>query len=358
MRTYEEQAALILNKVSQYKIAKKKRMRMAQSILVIVVVLVSFTGLALASYTNFDLGRIFNSFFNNPYVEQRIDIGHTAIEGGLEITLLSVFSGNNRAYMMVEVKDVEGKRLSDSMIALSLDNSGLRGEKVVYDDIENKATLILSFDLATDVSEGDVVQFKIDVIFSGFIGELDYIDFDFENHDDDDWLMYFNGNRHEYTILGPWMMSFEVSSMISSKRITAYPTNSQYLAKLEIECSPMATRIDMFSPRSRVVGGDAIDPREVFLNADDTAAIDAWNEYVAEMDAYTRSMRDYVLGFGEPYLTLNDGSTIILEPNTGFSYGFGAGEGQAFYIGDYFDIEELHSITFCGEVYVFDRGIN
>ena len=110
----------------------------------------------------------------------------------------------------------------------------------------------------------------------------------------------------------------------------------------------------MYSPRSRVVGGDATDPGDVYLDSSDTEAVDAWNDYVADMDAYTKNMMDYVLSFGEPYLTLNDGSTIILVPNTGHSYGFGAGEGNAIYIGDYFDMGELHSITFCGDEYIFE----
>ena len=352
MRTYEEQTALILDKVSQHNIARKKRIRAINSITLAMVILFSFTGLAFAAYTNLDLGRIFNSFFNNPSVDQRIDVGHSVIESGLEVTLLSAICDSNRAYMMVEIKDTEGKRLSDSMIAVSIHRAGIGLEKVVYDDVENKATMILSMDLASGVSEGDVVHFEIDAIFSNFQGELEYIDFDFENNDHAAWVMYFCGNRYEHTILGPWEMNFTVNAQIPPKTISVSPTDSPYLAKLDIECSPMATIVSVISHRSREVGGDLIDPKDVFLNAEDTEAIDAWNRYIEEIDAYMFSMVDYIKSFGEPYLTLNDGSIISLAL-VGNSYG--AGGGQATYFGDYFDIEELYSITFCGEEYIFGR---
>jgi len=351
MRTYEEQTALILDKVSQHSIARKKRIRVIQSLSLVVVILLSFSGLAFAAYTNLDLGRIFNSFFNNPSVEQRIDVGHTAIEGGLEVTLLSAICDSNRAYMMVEIKDTEGKRLSDSMIAVSLHRAGIGLEKVIFDDVENKATMILSMDIASRFSEGDVIHFEIDAIFSNFLGELEYIDFDFENNDYAAWIMYFCGNRYEYTILGPWEMSFTVNAQIPPKSISVNPADSPYLAKLDIECSQITTTINIITHRSRAVGGDLIDPKDVFLDAGDTEAIDAWTRYVEEIDAYMFSMTDYIGSFGEPYLTLNDGSIITL---TGIGSSYGADGGQASYLGDYFDIGDLYSITFCGEMYVFD----
>ena len=353
MRTYEEQTALVLDKVSQYNIVKKKRMRIIHSLSLALVILISFSGLAFAAYKNLDLGKVFNSFFNNPSVVQRIDVGHTAVAGGLEVTLLSAICDSNRAYMMVEVKDIEGNRLSDSMITLSLNNNRIGVERVVYDDVEKKATMILSMELISGVSEGDIVHFGIDAIFSDFLGELEYVDFDFENNDQAAWLMYFNGNRYEHTIHGPWQMSFTVNAQIPPKTISVTPTDSPYLAKLDIRCSPMATTISVYSHRSREVGGDLIDPGDVFLDSRDTEAIDAWNRYVEETDAYLFSMVDYIGSFGDPYLTLRDGSTITLSLINNFH---GAGGGEDNYYGDYFDIEELYSITFCGEEYVFDSA--
>ena len=353
MRTYEEQTALILDKVSQHSIARKKRMRVIHSLSLVLVILVFLSGVALAAYTNLDLGRIFESFFNNPSVEQRIDVGQTVIEGGLELTLLSAIYDNDRAYIMVDVKDIENKRLSDSMIAVSFHRAGIGLEKVIYDDVENKATMILSMDLTSDVSEGDVIHFEIDAIFSNFLSELEYIDFDFENNDYEAWLMYFCGNRYEYTILGPWELGFTVNAQIPPKSISVSPTDSPYLAKLDIECSSITTTIDICSHRSREVGGDLIDPKDVFLDSRDSEAFDAWNRYVEEIDAYTFSMLDYIDSFGDPHLTLKDGSIISL---TGIRSSFGADGGQAMYFGDYFEIRELYSITFCGEVYVFDKA--
>ena len=355
MRTYEEQTALILDKVSQHSIARKKRIGVIHSLSLVAVILLSFSGLAFAAYTNLDLGRIFNSFFNNPSVDQRIDVKHTVIENGLEVTLLSAICDSNRAYMMVEIKDTEGNRLSDSMITVSLHRAGIGVEKVVYDDVEDKVTMILSMDIASSISEGDVIHFEIDAIFSNFLGELEYIDFDFENNDYEAWIMYFCGNRYEHTILGPWEMSFTVNAQIPPRTISVSPTDSPYLAKLDIECSPMATTISVISHRSREVGGDLIDAKDVYLNAGDNEAIDAWNRYVEETDAYMFSMVDYIRSFGEPYLTLTDGSIISLVR---FRSSYVADGGQAYYFGDYFDIEDLYSITFCGEMYIFDKAAN
>jgi len=319
----------------------------------IVVVILTFSGIALATFVNLDLGKVFNSFFSNPAADHKIDVGHTVSGGGLEVTLLSAFCGSNRAYMMIEVKDIESRRLSDSMAVVSSDIQRLGVYRVVYDDVENKAIVILSIESVPEVREGDVISFEIDAMFSSFVGELEGIDFDFENYDHAAWMMYFQGNRYEHTIVGPWQMSFVVSAEIHPVYITAVPADSQYLAKLEIECSPMATTIIMYSPRSREMGGDVLDPKDVHLHSSDTEAIAAWNRYVAELDSYTYSMMSYVSSFGEPFLTLKDGSIIALESITS---SFGEGGGEAMYYGDYFDIGELYSITFCGEVYVFDSA--
>ena len=319
----------------------------------VAVVLLAFSGIALASFVNLDLGRVFNSFFSNPAADHKIDVGHTVSGGGLEVTLLSAFCGSNRAYMMVEVKDIEGKRLSDSIAAFSHNTRRLGVYRVVYDDVENKAIVILSLESVPEVREGDVISFEIDAFFSNFVGELEYVDFDFDNYDEAAWMMYFQGNRYEHTIVGPWQMSFVVNAEIHPKSITAVPADSLYLAKVEIECSPMATTIYMYSPRSRAVGGDLIDPKDVYLHSSDTEAIDAWNRYISEVNSYTYSMMNYVHSFGEPYLTLKDGSIISLVSITS---SFGDGGGEATYYGDYFDIENLFSITFCAETYIFSSA--
>jgi len=320
------------------------------AIAAVVTVLIAFSGLAFATYSNRDLGNIFNTFFNNPSVDHKIDIEQTVSAGGLEITLLSAFCDSNRAYMMVEIKDIEGDRLSDTMVVVSQFSGGLGVERVVYDDSEDKATMILSQEFPSGISKSEVINIKIAAVFSDFIGELEYVDFDFENYDDMDWLMYFNGNRYEHTILGPWEMSFTVNAELSSKTLAAVPADSPYLAKIEISCSPMSTTIDMHS--HRLVNGELIDPGTVILQSDDTEAIAAWQRYVDELDAYTLGMRDYIDSFGAPYLTFKDGSTAILLVL--YKAAYGCGDGQAIYSGDYFDIEQLHSITFCGEEYIFD----
>ena len=101
------------------------------------------------------------------------------------------------------------------------------------------------------------------------------------------------------------------------------------------------------------MGSDVIDPGDVFLDAEHPDEIEAWQRYVDELDAYSNNMRDYIDSFGEPYMTLKDGSIISLVP-----IGLASGEGGrvCFVFHTYFDIGELYSITFCGEAYIFDSA--
>ena len=84
-----------------------------------------------------------------------------------------------------------------------------------------------------------------------------------------------------------------------------------------------------------------IDPGDVFLDVEHPDEIEAWQRYVDELDTYTNNLRDYIDSFGEPYMTLKDGSIISLVP---IGLAFGGGGGYASYSSTYFDIGELYSI--------------
>ena len=150
----------------------------------IVAVLVTISGLALAVFTNYDLGRFFNSLFNNPAADEyRIESGQTINTGGLEITLLSAFSDNYNVYMMLEIKDTQAGRLSESMVAYAENVDNLFTNAVVYNEETDTVTMILNLIHYADVNIGDSIEIHIDSILSNIqFAENQEVGFDISVH--------------------------------------------------------------------------------------------------------------------------------------------------------------------------------
>ena len=273
---------------------KSKRLLLVAAVAAVVIAL---SGIVLATFTDYSFGRIFNSFFNNQAAEEyRIEGSQSVYASGLEISMLSAFVDNNNAYILIEIRDVEGNRLSDSVVALAENVEGLASEVVQYDEAENTVTMVLTLFLAGPIDEGDIISFPIGAILT----EPRHL------------------GVNENAILGLWEISFVVSTEIPTKNITVVPADSPFLTELEIECTPMTTTI-LKQLQSAVQVGDVV---------------------------------DYIDSFGNPFLTLNDGSVITLEP-TGSIFDSDIGWGG--YASVFFDIDRLYSITFCGEEYIFGR---
>ena len=423
----------------------------------------ALSGIALAAVLGFDFGRIYNSFFNNPAAEYRIEVGRTVTSDGLDITLLSAFTDGNQVYALVELIDTEGGRLSDSIRAVSdyfkHRSIHVSTGAVVFDETENRALLTLALSLGRQVGVGDHVVFHIDYVLSG-IGHIDneLLDFDIAAHainnetvSRDEWFeiagnairlsayagdggmshamghpapdvallmpgdmdaaidginwavmsnagvvdgmlhlqfkrtesynwhynsgyfilidgagnevpSFFTAQIGDYEelvyelenardlaalslavsgeqignyMLGPWEMSFTVDSEMPKKTLTVFPPDSPYLAKLEITCSPMTTSIRFATVNAALSENDTI---EFTMSP------------IEQMEAFTPGMIANIESFGQPYLTLDDGSIIYLEYKGG---GYGFYDGAFDYASVYFDIDRLYSITFCGEVYLF-----
>ena len=399
---------------------------------------------ALAVSGIIDLGKIYNSFFNNPSAVNKIEVGQSIKKNGMEITLLSAFTDGNKAHALLELRDFEGKRLSDSVKVLSKGSGyDVYSGAAVYDDADNKVTLALTMVLHQSAGIGDRLELDIDAILSGinsidceplgldiaaYANNSETISLDEWNDnvsggvkmpgtmghtgDEDpgieqllktdelefsipgiDWAVitnigvidsrlhlqykrtaayngdynvgYFSlldasgtaiyscfdicmngysemvfdiggldlttlrlavsGSRIDNVVLGPWNMSFVVNQETPKKSISVIPSDSPYFKKLEIICSPLATSVQMLS--------------------------DEWQESDGDIFEYFQMVREYFSGFGAPYLTLKDGSTVILEMQSSMLDSMG---GFDEYESIYFDIEELYSITFCGEEYLFN----
>jgi len=278
---------------------KRKVSKRVAVIAAIVAIFLALSSLALAAFTTLDFGRIFNSFFNNPAAEAvRIDVGQTIVSDGFEITLLSAFVDNNKAYMMVEMRDIEDKRLSNNMMAVAENVEGLGSEVVLYDETESVATMILSLFLAGPVNEGDTITIPI----SSILSEISYSE---------------SGRQIENVITGSWEFSFVVITEMPERNITVIPVNETYFTKLEIECSPMTTTILKHVNSNVQIG----------------------------------KMIEFIDSFGYPYLKLTNDEIIILEPTGSI---FDEDLGWSGYASEHFDINILHSITFCGEEYIFE----
>ena len=136
----------------------------------VVAVVVTISGLALAVFTNYDLGRYFNSLFHNPAADEyKIESWQTINAGGLEITLLSAFNDNYNVYMLLEIKDTEAGRLSESMAAYAENVENLFTNAVAYNEETDSVIMILNLVHYTDVNIGDLIEIHIDSILSSVL---------------------------------------------------------------------------------------------------------------------------------------------------------------------------------------------
>ena len=444
----ERNSENIKNLFMQKTAGKHKSNKRILLVAAIAAVLVAFSGIALAAFTDLDFGRIFNSFFNNPSAGSRIEVGYSVVSDGMEITLLTAFVDEGSAYLMLELKDLDGRRLSDSMRVMSETVLGMSTSAVVYDDTENKATIIVTQYLAGSVEIGRTIKLSIDAVLSGLgYFENQPLDFDIaayatgkETVSVEEWVRAAGGNSYgmtsieetimllkpgemevvidginwavisnfgvvdgrlhlqyrqteEYSmsynygfehlslldvngevipiyfsinnsdffelvfdigdmsdlaslqlavsgmsikhiIRGPWELSFSVDKEMPKKTIKAVPADSPFIIGIEITTSPMSTTIVM----------SLSDQRQELTDMEDPEMIDY-------MMGYVQRVVDYVEGFPLPHLTLDDGSIIPLEIGAGCMYDIDTGWAE--YVSAYFDIEKLHSITFCEQEYLF-----
>jgi len=460
---------------------RRKTGRRALLAAAIAAVIISLSGIALAVSSGFDFGSFYNSLFNNPDVEEKIEIGRTAVSNGLEITLLSAVVDRYQAYFTIEIKDTGGARLSDSMSVLNEAFSGgihsIITGPVIYNEAENKATLALTvlygqniaglgtaslyidtiqsikvrpehealgFDLAAyaidsesisldqwhevhwgggwmgglgwsrdpdaasiweepvrpvrplkhgdmNVSIGgiDWAYIKNAGIADGFFhvqfmytaeeaqahnqrygffnehlclvdGNGNIIDWYYCVTGDDHELMFDIGDNTDFTgwrlvlrggetvvddvIRGQWSIDFTVEQAMQNRVLIAYPDDSPVFARLEVTCSPVMSGIRM------TTHGAFIDENGNWTRNADGSEDKTDPEKLDIQSEFSKEIIEYYLSFDRPYLTLDDGSIIALEhPNESFDW-LG---GSVWFPTDYYNIESLISITFCGVEYFF-----
>jgi hypothetical protein len=312
----------------QQKANKRKTGRRILLAAAIATAMITLSGIALAVSTGFDFGSFYNSLFNNPDVGERFEIGQTAVSNGIEITLLSAVVDRYQAYLTIEIRDLEGDRLSDSMNVLN--DSLPRGHliitgPVIYDKYENKATLALTVLYVRNIAELGTASLHINGIQNIEV-----------------WT------EHVYEVIrGEWRIDFTVEQAMQNRILIAYPDASPVIAKLEVTCSPVRTSI-RFTAHGAVISENGYWTRLVdgYDEMTDSDKIDVQSVFGSEIGDYYRS-------FDKPFLTLDDGSIITLEyPNEVFDW-LG---GSVWFPTEYYDIDSLMSITFCGVEYFFSHS--
>jgi hypothetical protein len=423
----------------------------------VIAIAAALSGIALAVSFGFDFGRIINSFFNNPSVGNKVEVGETVTANGIDVTLVSAVFDENMAYVLINIKGLEGKQLTSPIRLLNINNKYsyhiLYEGYVFYDEKEDIATVPLTLIFTEPIHSGDILEISIDAILSGneYI-ESKVLDFDISanavnnktiseeewsiiasdgaelpgvagvtgndlpdglSYRDDglpiiplleldkmevkiggiDWAVVTNagivdgllhlqtkytasyngdynygflhllssdgsaiqsfydrrigayhesvfdvrgidldaiqlavsGPEFENVLLGPWNMSFTADQKMPKRTITVNPAESLYFEKIDITYSPLATSFEI-----SLTGNDEWDVRE-----------------------YLSLVSNYIKSFEPPYYSLTDGSVITLD-----MHGMMVDPtiGSADYRSEYFDIEKLRSITFCGEEYFFSSN--
>ncbi|MDR3277358.1 MAG: hypothetical protein LBT12_01175 [Oscillospiraceae bacterium] len=122
----EENSENIKNRFLQKTATRRRPARTARRAILaaaIAVLCFALSGAAVAALLGFDLGTFYNSLFNNPAVAERIAVGETVTDSGIEVTLVSVYAEEHATYFLLSLRDLEGGRLSDS-IAIATDPNG------------------------------------------------------------------------------------------------------------------------------------------------------------------------------------------------------------------------------------------
>jgi hypothetical protein len=364
---YTEQNAQNIEGTFLEKVGKtqKKRTPAKRILLVAAAVAVSFvvlSGAALAVSTalGFDftqlgygrIGKLYDSFFGNPSSgKDVINVGKSVENNGIKVTLLSAYTDLEYLYALLELTDLEGDRLSE-YIYLWEDNWEVGGGRqyflthsgtAVYDKDTKTATLVATMLLREKPNIGDELALEINEIL----------------------VMWYekDGTQVEQNIAGPWSIGFTVEKETSVKKLTApVPDNSPFFKSIEATSTPIHTTIWLYANDSEAKERERIGQLR--------------GERQIEEDRQWQLERlRYFASFGNPYLTMDDGSTVeLMLTDDGYwsalsswysAMGSGYDNSGTFVeVGttfieiraEYFDSDSLRSITIFGEVYYFDKG--
>ena len=164
---------------------RKFSMKKFATIAAAAIMLFATTTVVLATMFDLDLGDIFNSFFRNPAATNVMEVGVTAYDNGIEITMQYAHTDGQHVYAMLELRDLQGNRLcEDTKLMFCWTNMANVITPVVYDETQNRIIVGIGtmFSLSS-IEIGDYVTISIMSILSGagFI-EFEPLEFELYQH--------------------------------------------------------------------------------------------------------------------------------------------------------------------------------
>ena len=149
-------------------------------------------------------------------------------------------------------------------------------------------------------------------------------------------------------IQGPWNVDFEVGQALDQRVLVAYPDEDPVFSKFEVTCSPVRFVVRMtangvYTDENGYTQREGYEKDANYDRADAESLLAIQRELINELMGYFNS-------FETPYLTLEDGSMVALEPMENL---FDMHGGEAWCRTDYYDIEAIRSVTLCGREYSF-----
>ena len=288
------------------------------------VMLLIMSTVVFAAITDFDLGHIFNSFFNNPAVNI-IDVNQTAVDNGIEITFIYAYTDGNQIYAMIAMRDLESNRLDENMMLLSEipNHSFAVSTPIIYDETRGRFIMGISIIPTSDavtapIGTGTDFSFSIKYILSGIVHDFGTSG-NYEAFNLGETYFYLVGATVDEVITGSWAFTFPINVQAERVFFTAEIRDSLFFERFSAEISPMVTNI-----RLTIIGGGQ------------TAS-----DYEL-MQSYF-----YFRRFEVPFITLNDGSKAELF-DWGFTFAYPSNELIFTKTSLYLDISQVYSITVLG----------
>jgi len=362
----------------------------------------------LAAVTGFELGHIFNSFFNNPNVDDVMHVGKTVEENGIEITLQYAYTDGNEAYAMLKLRDMQGNRLNDNTrLVFDINNPAFLVTPIVYDERQNQAQAgisIVNWD-TLPLEIGDYLSLVVESILLDAnnvwqvpleFSLLNAIEGDMpKNIPGIDWaeisgIGYNSGLFHiEYRRTDAWCHSSNWGILglideqgdeiipISNRGTDGYVeivfeiNNLEDLAEARLAFSglvvqeiitgpweftfPITTMAETVELVSEIYS--SLYFSDFYVNISPMITTIGYNAMACEEEAnnlaFLQRMRDYVNSFNTPHITLVDGSKVELFQRDTM---FGASGGHFVFTTLYFNISDIYSITVLGVEYPLDTN--
>jgi len=372
------------------------------------VMLLAMSTVVLTAMTNFELGHVFNSFFNNPNVDDVMHVGKTVEVNGIEITLQYAYTDGNEVYAMLKLRDLQGNRISDNTRLVFDINSGAHVvTPIVYDERQSQVLAgigIMNWG-TMPLEIGDYLSLVIESILldadSVWQVPLAFPLIDALEHNMPkdipgiDWaeissIGYDNGLFHiEYRRTDAWCHStnWGILSLIDEQGDVIIPISNRGTdgyVELTFEISnledlggarlafsglvvqeiitgpweftfPITTMAETVALASEIYS--SLYFSDFYVNISPMITTIGYNAMACEEEAnnlaFLHRMRDYVGAFDAPHITLTDGSRVELFQRDTM---FGASGGHFVFTTLYFNVSDIYSITVLGVEYPLDTS--